>query len=65
MTIPIEWLLGALSAMATALAAVAGSAWAFLKSRLEAQDRIIANLQDDVERLSKGCGIGNCLWKNR
>jgi hypothetical protein len=26
---------------------------------------IVVKLQDDVERLSKGCGIGTCLYKNR
>jgi hypothetical protein len=26
---------------------------------------VVAKLQDDVDRLSKGCGIGQCLWKNR
>lgn len=63
--IPIEWLLGALGVMATALATVASAAWAFMKSRLEAQDKIITKLQDDIDRLSRGCGIGTCLWKNR
>jgi hypothetical protein len=26
---------------------------------------IVAKLQDDVDRLSKGCGLGACLYKNR
>lgn len=63
--IPIEWLLGALGMMATALATMATAAWSFMKSRLEAQDTIINKLQDDIDRLSKGCGMGSCLWKNR
>ena len=26
---------------------------------------IVAKLQEDVDRLSKGCGLGTCLYKNR
>jgi hypothetical protein len=26
---------------------------------------VVAKLQDDVDRMSKGCGITQCLWKNR
>lgn len=72
MHIPTEWILAAMATMAGAMATVVGAGWQFVKSRLEAQDKLldahrltITKLQDDVDRLSKGCGITACLWKNR
>jgi hypothetical protein len=72
MNIPTEWILGAIVAMAGAMATVISTGWQFIKSRLEAQDRLldshritISKLQDEVDRLSKGCGLGACLWKSR
>lgn len=72
MNIPTEWILGAIITMAGAMATIVGTGWQFVKSRLDAQDRLIdsyritiVRLQDDVDRLSKGCGLHACLWKHR
>lgn len=53
-------------------ATIAGVMWAVMQSRLAAQDKIIeaqtttiSKLQDDVERLAKGCGHPECLWRGR
>lgn len=72
MQIEIGWVLGAIGVLSSTIAALAGVMWGFVKSRLAAQDIIIAaqaqtisKLQDDVDRLSKGCGHPECHWKNR
>jgi hypothetical protein len=72
MEIPIAWVLGTIISLGTVIASLAGIMWSFVKSRIEAQDKIIESqnsiitkLQDDVERMSKGCGAGGCVWKNR
>ncbi len=70
--LPIAWILATLGTLATTIATLAAIMWAFMKSRLAAQDKIIdgqsvtiAKLQDDVERLSKGCGHQECWWRGR
>jgi hypothetical protein len=72
MTIPVEWILGVLIGLGGIIATLAKLIWSIVQSRLAAQDNMIASqtstitkLQDDIERLSKGCGIGTCIWKNR
>ncbi len=65
MTIPVEWLLGVLIGLGGVIATLAGIIFKVLSSRIDIQDKIISKLQDDVDRLSKGCGIGACLWKLR
>jgi hypothetical protein len=72
MTIPVEWILGVLIGLGGIIATLAKLIWSIVQSRLAAQDSMIASqtstitkLQDDIERLSKGCGIGTCIWKNR
>jgi hypothetical protein len=42
---------------------LAGLLWRTMNNRLEAQDRIISNLQNEIARLSKGCGIESCVWR--
>lgn len=70
--LPIAWLLSAIGILAGTIATLAGVLWGFTKSRLEAQDKIIeaqtqtiAKLQADVDRVSKGCGHKECLWRGR
>lgn len=70
--LPIGWILATIGTLAATIATIAGVMWAFMQSRLAAQDKIIeaqtttiAKLQDDVERLAKGCGHPECLWRGR
>lgn len=72
MNIPVEWVLGVLIGLGGVIATLARVIWNVMQSRLAAQDKIIASqtdtiskLQDDVERLSKGCGHDVCHWRNR
>lgn len=71
-SLPIGWILATIGSLAGTIAALATIMWAFMKSRLEAQDKlidsqaaIISKLQDDVDRMSKGCGADTCHWKFR
>jgi hypothetical protein len=63
MTIPVEWILGVLIGLGSVIATLAGLLWRTMNNRLEAQDRIISNLQTEVSRLSKGCGMESCIWR--
>ena len=70
--LPIAWILATIGTLSGAIATLAGIMWGFMKSRLAAQDAIIqaqgntiAKLQDDVERMAKGCGHEACHWKAR
>jgi len=63
MTIPVEWILGVLIGLGSVIATLAGLLWRTMNNRLEAQDRIISNLQSEVARLSKGCGMDSCIWR--
>lgn len=63
--IPIGWLLGVIGGLAGVIATLAGIIWHSLNSRLAAQDKIIEHLRSDIERLSKGCGHRECLWRER
>lgn len=72
MEIPIAWILGTIISLGGVIASLAGIMWSFVKSRIDAQDKIIESqnsiitkLQDDVERMSKGCGAGGCVWGKR
>jgi hypothetical protein len=72
MTIPVEWILGVLIGLGGVIATLAKLIWNVMQSRLSAQDTIIGSqtetiskLQDDVDRLSKGCGHDVCLWRHR
>lgn len=71
-SLPIGWILATIGSLAGTIAALATIMWAFMKSRLEAQDKliesqavVISKLQDDVERMAKGCGADACHWKTR
>jgi len=63
--IPVGWILGSIGGLCGVISALAGIMWAFMQSRLRLQDEIIKHLQDDVDRLSKGCLADGCLWKGR
>lgn len=70
--LPIAWILATIGTLSGAIATLAGIMWGFMKSRLAAQDKIIetqgntiSKLQDDVERMAKGCGAEHCLWRPR
>jgi len=70
--LPIAWILGTIGTLSGAIAALAACMWNFMKSRLEAQDRVIGaqsatieKLQSEVERMAAGCGIAECHWKRR
>ncbi len=72
MNIPVEWILGVLLGLGGVIATLAKVIWNVMQSRLAAQDTIIgaqtetiSKLQDDVDRLSKGCGHDLCLWRHR
>lgn len=65
MTIPVEWLLSTLLGLGGVIATLAGIIYRTLAGRIAAQDTIIGKLQDDIDRLSKGCGIASCIWKHR
>ena len=66
-TMPIEtgWILGTIGILGSTVGTMAGAMWLFMVNRLKKQDVIIERLQEDVERMSKGCGIPECLWKGR
>lgn len=63
MTIPVEWILSVLLGSGGVIATLAGVLWKSMTNRLEAQDRIIAHMQTEVARLSKGCGIDACIYR--
>lgn len=69
MEIPIAWILGTIISLGGVIASLAGIMWSFVKSRIDAQDKIIEaqnstirGLQADVERMSHGCGANGCVW---
>ena len=71
-SLPLGWILATIGSLAGTIAALATIMWAFMKTRLEEQDKllsaqsgIIAKLQDDVARMSKGCGSEHCTWRSR
>jgi len=70
-TLPIGWILATIGSLAGTIAALATIMWSFMKSKLESQDKIIdsqmlmiSKLQEDVNRMSKGCGAEACHWKH-
>ncbi len=65
MEISPEWILGIFAILGAVISTLAGIIYKIMVGRLEAQDKIIENLQDDVDRLSQGCGLAQCIWKER
>lgn len=79
MTIPIEWVLTLIVGLGGTVSTLAAVLWSNTKALIAKQDRkiesqeaklahqdgVIDKLQDDVERLSRGCGHAACVWKTR
>lgn len=65
LVVPVGWLIAIIGTLGGVIATLSGVIWSTLKERLTVQDGIISKLQLDVDRLSKGCGIESCIWKNR
>jgi len=65
MQIPVEWLLGVLALLASVIGTLAGIIYKTLSSEIASLRGVVSKLQDDVDRLSKGCGMHSCIWKNR
>lgn len=61
--LPISWILGIIGTLGGVIGALASLLWSTMRDRLSAQDRIIDGLRTDIERMSKGCGVENCLWR--
>jgi hypothetical protein len=60
-----ELVISSVIALLGVVSTLAGIIYATLSSRIKDQSKIIIKLQEDVQRLSKGCGLKPCLWKNR
>lgn len=65
LVVPVGWVIAIIGTLGGAIATLAGIIWKTLTDRLAVQDRIIEKLQDDVDRLSKGCGHEMCHWRAR
>jgi hypothetical protein len=63
LVIPVSWVLGVVGILGGVIATLAGIIYRSLTDRLTVQDSIIQRLQDDVDRLSKGCGHDACHWR--
>jgi hypothetical protein len=62
--LPIGWLLSTVLGLGGVIATLAGIIYKSLSARLECQDRIIDGLRSDITRMSKGCGVELCHWRN-
>jgi hypothetical protein len=65
MNLSPEWILGCIGVLASVISALATVIYRSLSSEIASLRGVVAKLQDDVDRLSKGCGLGVCLWKSR
>jgi len=65
MNVPTEWILMVLLTLAGVISTLAAIIYRQLATEIATLRVIVAKLQEDVDRLSKGCGIGACLYKNR
>lgn len=65
MTIPTEWILMVLITLATVISTLAAIIYRQLSTEIATLRGIVAKLQGDVDRLSRGCGLGTCLYKHR
>jgi hypothetical protein len=63
LVVPVSWVLGVFGLLGGVIATLAGIIYRSLTDRLSVQDKIIDKLQDDVDRLSKGCGHDACHWR--
>lgn len=65
LVVPVGWVIGIIGGLGGVIATLAGIIWKTLTERLTVQDRIIEGLQNDIDRLSKGCGHDACHWRYR
>jgi hypothetical protein len=65
MTVPTEWILTVLITLATVISTLAAIIYRALSNEIATLRGIVTKLQEDVQRLSQGCGLGTCLYKNR
>ena len=65
MTIPTEWILMVLLTLAGVISTLAAIIYRQLANEIASLRSIVVKLQEDVDRLSKGCGLGTCLYKHR
>lgn len=65
MNIPTEWILSSIGGLAAVISSLAILIYRSLSAEITNLRIVVAKLQDDVDRMSKGCGITQCLWKNR
>lgn len=65
MEIPVSWILTTFISLAGVIATMASIIYKSLSARLEVQDKIIEGMRNDIDRMSKGCGIDTCHWRNR
>lgn len=65
MEISTEWVLGSFLALTGVIGTMAKLIYNALSERIKDQNTCIHRLQDDVDRLSKGCGIYECAWAHR
>jgi hypothetical protein len=65
MEVSAEWILGSFVALSGIIGTMAKLIYDSLHAQIEHQNQVIGRLQDDVDRLSQGCGVAECLWRNR
>lgn len=65
MNVSPEWILASIGILSAAISTLAALIYKALSTEISNLRGIVSKLQDDVDRLSKGCGIGACLWRNR
>jgi hypothetical protein len=68
--IPIGWILSGIGVLCATIGTLATTFYQFMRSRLAAQDKILAMqetqidaLKAEVMRLSQGCGSEVCHWR--
>jgi len=71
-TLPIGWILSSIGILCGTIVTLTTTFYQFLKSRLAAQDKILAMqdsqiglLKGEINRMSHGCGMAECHWKFR
>lgn len=65
LVVPVGWVIAIIGTLGGVIATLAGIIWSTLRERLTVQDKIIEKLQEDIDRLSKGCGHDACHWRKR
>jgi hypothetical protein len=63
MNIPTEYILASFGGLTTVISVLASIIYKALSSEISSLRKIVSNLQEDVDRLSRGCGMQSCIWK--